>query len=40
MKLDLSGFESTAPFVGASSELVGGLATAPSFDIPATTDVS
>lgn len=40
MKLDTSGFESTAPLFGASSELRDGFSNAPSFDLPVTADVS
>lgn len=40
MKLDTSGLESTAPFFGASNELIDGLSTAPCFDLPSNVDVS
>lgn len=40
MKLDLSGFESIAPLIGASDGLSHELPTAPSFDLPVTADVS
>ncbi|KAK4785653.1 hypothetical protein SAY86_002342 [Trapa natans] len=36
MKLDTSGLESVAPFLGVSSELVGGLSGAPYFELPNT----
>lgn len=40
MKLDTSGLESTAPIFASSSELLNGLSTAPSFDLPSNVDVS
>lgn len=40
MKLDTSGLESAAPFLGVSGELVGGLSGAPYFELPNTTNVS
>ncbi|XVF02722.1 hypothetical protein REPUB_Repub04eG0198800 [Reevesia pubescens] len=38
MKLDTSGLESVAPVWGAPSELVDGISTVPSFELPNTTD--
>ncbi|KAF8399926.1 hypothetical protein HHK36_015797 [Tetracentron sinense] len=38
MKLDTSGLESIAPLFVASSELCGGFSTAPSFELPSSTD--
>ena len=40
MKIDFSGLESTAASCGPNSELFDGISTAPSFQIPSTTDVS
>lgn len=40
MKLDTSALESHRLLIGASNELQNGFSTAPSFEIPKTTDVS
>jgi len=42
MKLDTSGLETTMPVIGfgSNSEMLDGFSSAPSFDLPRTTDVS
>lgn len=40
MKLDFGGLESASHFHGVGSELVDGIPSAPSFEIPNTTNVS
>lgn len=41
MKLDFGGLESSAPLYGGNDDLLSdGFSTAPSFDLPVTSDVS